>query len=521
MLKFTKKLKNQSNKSAKSVLISQGQNGKDHDVDPNLNLRYTTGNHYIACLRKESANCHQSEIKSDAELSLHVNEAIGSSGQPLGPETRPFLDQSFGHDFSKVRIHSDSQAAHSAAALNARAYTLGSNIVFGAGQYVPRTRLGRSLIAHELAHVVQQEGTPAAVHGKLRISSQSDSNEQEADKASRAVMAGETISDRSLALELRDSLRASSLAHPTIQRAVKTWGGEYDTDKYKLLTTPGFDGVDMVLRFKPNKYVDAELIGMTQMIRYSQKSGPFAIGSGKEKKALESRMIPTGDAGAGFGIDRLASKRTPLYGTDAPTKGGSLAGGTPTSTTKHGFRFTDQAGKLQRQDALLKDTPKLFSTRKESSQTFETTALAVKGVQEGTFYGSVQWGWEKDVAGTVKKLPLSLVSNDVTSSVFARASELWNKAKTSKGRATIDLPIVFGKYTNTQGAWLVSNPLKYKTTLIGKIAKNTRLEVTDKGAKQPFNKAADNWWKVTVVEGIHIGKVGWLMQTVLSDKKTK
>ena len=135
----------------------------------------------------------------------------------------------------------------------------------------------------------------------------------------------------------------------------------------------------------------------------------------------------------------------------------------------------------------------------------------------------MQWGWEKDAVGKVKKFPLTLVSNDVPSSVFARASELWNKAKTSKGKETIDLPIVTGKYTNTARVWLVSNPSKYKSTIMGKPAKNTHLEVTDKGTKQRFNRTIDKykWWKVTVVDGTHIGKVGWVMQTLLSDKKTK
>ncbi len=171
----------------------------------------------------------------------------------------------------------------------------------------------------------------------------------------------------------------------------------------------------------------------------------------------------------------------------------------------------------------MKDKPQLLSTRKESNQVFETTALAVKGVQEGTYYGSVQWGWEKDAIGKVKKLPLTLVSNDVPSSVFARASELWNKAKTSEGKETIDLPIVTGKYTNTVDVWLVSNPSHYKTTIIGQLEKNTRLEVTDKGTAKPFNKTAEKekWWKVTIVDGTHMGKVGWIMQADLSDTKTR
>ncbi|MFZ1985106.1 MAG: DUF4157 domain-containing protein, partial [Desulfatitalea sp.] len=78
-------------------------------------------------------------------------------GDPLTPGLRAEFEARFGHDFSGVRIHTDPQATQSAEALNAQAYTAGRNIVFGPGQYAPGRRSGRFLIAHELAHVVQQE----------------------------------------------------------------------------------------------------------------------------------------------------------------------------------------------------------------------------------------------------------------------------------------------------------------------------------------------------------------------------
>ena len=258
----------------------------------------------------------------------------------------------------------------------------------------------------------------------------------------------------------------TALSRPVIQRAVKTWGGEFDTDKYELTSDPGMDGVDIELRLKPGTNVNAELIGMTQTARSREKGAPVIIGSGAAKKALEERTIPSGEVGAGTRIDRLASLRIPLYGTDDPTTGSSLASGVATSTTQHGWRYTDKAGNLQKQDALLKDRSQLFSTRKESSQVFETTALAVKGVQEGTFYGSVQWGWEKDAAGTVKKLPLSLVSQGVPTATFGRASELWNKAKTSGGKETIDLPVVSVKVVTGANAQLFANPSDAHSVMI-------------------------------------------------------
>lgn len=81
-------------------------------------------------------------------------------GQPLDESARAFLEPRFNTDFSAVRVHTGAQASASALALGARAYTLGNHIVFGAHQYAPDTTHGRSLIAHELAHVGQRRSQP-------------------------------------------------------------------------------------------------------------------------------------------------------------------------------------------------------------------------------------------------------------------------------------------------------------------------------------------------------------------------
>ena len=86
-----------------------------------------------------------------------VYEVLRSSGQPLDTEARSFMESRFGYDFNQVRVHTDSKAAQSAQSLRARAYTAGSNIVFGYRQYAPQTDVGRKLLAHELTHVVQQK----------------------------------------------------------------------------------------------------------------------------------------------------------------------------------------------------------------------------------------------------------------------------------------------------------------------------------------------------------------------------
>src|SRR5215471_9425088 len=88
-----------------------------------------------------------------------VGEVLRSPGKPLDSQIRSFFEPRFGHDFSKVRVHSDEKAAASARSINALAYTAGNNVVFAHGRYAPGTTNGQQLLAHELTHVVQQDHT--------------------------------------------------------------------------------------------------------------------------------------------------------------------------------------------------------------------------------------------------------------------------------------------------------------------------------------------------------------------------
>lgn len=86
-----------------------------------------------------------------------VHDVLRSPGQPLDLNTRQFMESRFGHDFSQVRVHVDPKTAKSAQAINARAFTVGHHVFFGAGQYRPEMTRGRHILAHELAHTIQQD----------------------------------------------------------------------------------------------------------------------------------------------------------------------------------------------------------------------------------------------------------------------------------------------------------------------------------------------------------------------------
>jgi hypothetical protein len=104
-------------------------------------------------LQRKGANGH---VNDAAVAPRIVNDALSSPGRPLSPATRAFMEPRFGHDFSHVRVHSDAVAEQSARDVHARAYTVGRDIVFGAGQSALGSTEGQRLLAHELTHVVQQ-----------------------------------------------------------------------------------------------------------------------------------------------------------------------------------------------------------------------------------------------------------------------------------------------------------------------------------------------------------------------------
>jgi len=110
-------------------------------------------------------------------------------GRPLEPSVRHDMERSFGADFAAVRVHDDAFAHDSARTLNARAFAAGNDVVFGVGQYRPETGAGRALLAHELAHTVQQGGVQMKAEGPIAAGTD-HALELEADRAAAAVAAG-------------------------------------------------------------------------------------------------------------------------------------------------------------------------------------------------------------------------------------------------------------------------------------------------------------------------------------------
>lgn len=134
------------------------------------------------------ADEHQQQ---EGEAPPLVTEALRSGGQPLDDESRALMESRLGHNFGQVRVHADEDAARSAAAVQSLAYTVGSDIVFGSGQYAPNTSDGQRLIAHELTHVVQQRDMTTG--GPLTVGPVDDAYEREAEATAQYISDGGSV----------------------------------------------------------------------------------------------------------------------------------------------------------------------------------------------------------------------------------------------------------------------------------------------------------------------------------------
>jgi hypothetical protein len=147
-------------------------------------------------------------LNADAEQA--VQQASSSSGEELPQGLRSRFESSLGTEFGHVRLHNGAESAEAAAAVGAMAYTVGQDIHFGADTYHPETADGQSLIAHEVAHTVQQRGVSDAPQAKLEVSSPGDPYEVEAERFAQNFVSG-----RASAVSL---VSAGAVARPKVLR---------------------------------------------------------------------------------------------------------------------------------------------------------------------------------------------------------------------------------------------------------------------------------------------------------------
>lgn len=407
---------------------------------------------------------------------------MAERGVGVGEASLPHLaeiQRSFGrHDIRHVRAHLNSQAVTAARAIGARAYTTGDHVVFAGAPDLLTA-------AHEAAHVVQQR---AGVQLSDNVGQVGDPYERHADAVAEHVVGGrsaETLLDQMAPA----GSRSFGVQRQVVQRApIPTDFGNFDMTKYDKVGPAGSEyGVDIVLTFDPDRTkANAKKIGLTQSVR-SQLAGTNVV----LFPVQQGRMVTSG-TGEGSQIDRYGGGNygNPLYATGVPGAKDKLGDtATVASWGQHGWNYKDDSGKPQHQIAILKDRPTLPDRGNNSSQIFETAALAVEGVQVGTYMGSVSWGWSVDGTGKFTQQPLTIKSKGKPSSEFIAAAKQWNK--TSVGgtvKATADP-------TNVYDA-------SYSVAFT--VAKGTEVQVTD-AAPIHNNITYD---EVTILSGTKTGSTG-------------
>lgn len=338
-----------------------------------------------------------------------VHEALRTPGQPLDRESRTFFEPRFRHDFSQVRVHTDSKAAESARAVDALAYTVGKDVVFGARQYMPQTDSGRKLMAHELAHVVQQTGQSTAPGGSLTIGAQETETEYFARRMSEGVGHNRSFSApvnmrqplylareqdvNSAGRRLRvsgDSVRFSPPGGVSIRNGTLSWELEYkglpgsvSTSGIEVQGAIGKD-VEMHVTFTPGQGAGGcPTITFIQIVR--QTGGIQDL----------PHVLFTQEA-SGYSADVGSAETEPYYGLGGMPPGQG-AGLTPDMSNTVAGTAPGRS-----QEATFADAPIYGTSQIPPGQTVvREFEVAVTCVETGDTYGSVRWGYSKSSDGTI------------------------------------------------------------------------------------------------------------------------
>lgn len=231
------------------------------------------------------------------ESSASVHDGLRSPGRPLEDATSSSMAARFGRDFSHVRVHTDAEAAHSARAVGALAYTVGRDIVFGEGEYAPGSPDGKRLLAHELAHVAQHSSQAQAVVSR-KPGDQTE--EKERAKLLTDFTDGAGLSDKIVG-RIQSAMSAFSLSqlHAMQKSGLRFWPGDSlppefaDRVKRKNISTPAeyLDAIH-VIRMVENASTDAIRHEMAHSWDHARTGKVKPLGKLKDKEFEQAVQNP-------------------------------------------------------------------------------------------------------------------------------------------------------------------------------------------------------------------------------------
>jgi uncharacterized protein DUF4157 len=363
---------------------------------------------------------------------------LAASGAATEVPRRREMETAFGTSFAGVRAYlGGSNAQAGLGALGANAAARGEEVAFRDASPP------EDLIAHELAHVVQQR------RGQTGVACSSDRQGSAAENAARraasAVARGERVPD----------VGAAAPGDVQLNR-VQTAGGEWWWDRHR----PDGLGADVILIFWPRDPVIAEKIGLFQTVTTLRRDekGKAAVRTDDPKDYEPSTELPPGSKDPGRHVDQTPNKyetlpnTNPLYATQNP-HGSTVPAGTNLNTPdassasgQHGWLYYKNGERME-QPASLKDNPgRPRSANAVWDQRFEVAAIAIQGPLAGMYLGSVAWGWQSDENDNVTLHPLTVVREGTPSAALMDAVRRWNETtlldtKTGTRYETVDLPV--------------------------------------------------------------------------------
>lgn len=393
-------------------------------------------------------------------------------GSSLHPRLRSRLENHFNTPLSQVSVHEGVSSRAAADKMGAFAFTYGQSIHLGsAGLSLPENKRN-ALIAHEVTHTIQQRNArPSLQASEIKKGARNSRHEIEADRASAEFSLAEKLGGN-----YKSTFQPSPVSTPLIQAAddLKTDWGEFIVERFEPLTDSngrlGTDGkplkrgVELFLKFMPNEKVEAKKIGLTQAVKV------MLANSTPEVWGIEGyQQMSSGDETTiGYHIDnnRDGADPNPMYQVDPSTtqpensnklgdrldvkvdkiqewvvekrKKENEAKGYTLNGSEWGYNYHNEAGDLVGpKDTSIVDAPSTPVVGGGTGQLLETAALCVEGNdytpsgpnQEGLYYGSVIWGWERDNQNNFIPTPPKVISKGPPSNSLMASISKWNPSK--------------------------------------------------------------------------------------------
>lgn len=516
---------------AKSGLLEHRRSAVQTSVrkteHPLLQLQREAGNNAVYRLLQAKLRVgqpgDQAELEADrtaARIEAGISRLPGR-GRPLDNQTRIQMESGFGCDFSRVRVHQDQWAAASTKALGARAYTVGHDVVFGAGEYSPESGGGRRLLAHELTHVVQQTQTGKAIQRYT-----------EYDSAAQAAGTAQGWQDPAydpLMVADDGTMAVKNLNHGTSNMAWTTPAKIASSEgilKAQNSTVKLSEGATTVSGKAPQRG------GAGPAITLKEVKVENRVGGGNATLTADCGTTARQVMGIPGGADKFVAV-TKRNGVESYTQGQLYHGNpytTPDRWSEEIFKKEFGAG-LSRAEALKKYDDLTPAQKDQFDRKYGINKYAKPNVGQGITIGTESdmpgWtptspnDWNFHFAGVILSGGQDYVTLENYPGPGRTAASwfFWMYGPYTKGQSFHDIHGAYGhgnKYTtmvhqpekllegktNTEGVHLVGNPNQSDASLIVKLPKDTEVNAMQKGAQ---------WRYVEVTSGAHAGKKGWIM----------